>query len=200
MRRCQKCGESTKGTEKLCLHCGCVLRNYDVEAKLERSDFKPTVIPTDTKRLWLLSMLGGLGYGVFMSVVTVAMIGGAGVAIGLGSGVLFGVLFGGAMTIATSAISKKFDDKRVQISKRNRIVVEGAATMNGAGGWLFITDAGVEFYTHKLNWDHKSLTFSHNDVQSITKQGKLLVTVANQTQYKFVVHNVDMWLSAINCL
>lgn len=197
MGYCKKCGKELNDNPPVCPFCGFVFKNYDITAVLKSPYFKPTVVRSDTKKMWIMSMLGGLFFGIIMGVFQTMIIGEVGIVIGLLGGAFFSVFFGGTMHLVLILLEKKFAELKSQIARDKKIIVDGAANLNGDGGWLFITDMGVEYHTHKVNFSNIHCDFPHDVIQSITKEGKKLIVVANNTKYKFVVNNVDMWLTAI---
>ena len=193
MKYCAKCGKELSEEATICIHCGCAVQRKPHAHSQEPSGNMPhtagTIIKQNVGILWLVSMLGGLEFGVVMMLI----IGPPGIL----SGILFGVLFGLAMQIMTGSLEKKWAAKRAEVSATKTIIVEGGANLDGNGGWLFVTAESVEFYTHRVNIDHKTLIFCGDEVQSIHKEGMRLAVVANNTKYVFVVDNVDRWLKHI---
>ena len=196
MKYCSKCGKEISEDAAICMHCGCAVedRPYIRRAtqQIPTKNIPKTtgvIVKQDVGKLWLASMLGGLIFGVIMMIVLGP--------IGILSGLLFGVLFGLGMQIATGSLEKKWASKRAEVSASKTILVEGGANLDGNGGWLFVTEEGVEYYTHKMNFDQRTLIFSHTEVQSIHKEGGKLVIVANNIKYVFVVNYVDRWLQII---
>lgn len=192
MKYCSKCGKQIHEDAVVCIHCGCATGKSAPSHASSKPNGAPQargiIVKNNNGRLWLASLLGGLLFGVVMCLVI-------GV-IGLLSGLLFAVLFGLAMQITVSRLEKSptWAAKRTEISQTKTIIVEGAANLDGNGGWLFVTDQGVEYYTHKMNFDNRTLIFTNDQISTITKEGSKLVIVACNTKYKFVVNYVDTWL------
>ena len=46
-----------------------------------------------------------------------------------------------------------------------------------------------------MNFDHRTLIFSRDDIQSIHKEGSKLAVIANNVKYVFVVNYVDQWIN-----
>ena len=193
MKYCAKCGKELSEEATICMHCGCAVEGKkhtrSQEPSGNMSHTTGTIIKQDVGKLWLASMLGGLVFGVVMMLAIGPL--------GILSGILFGVLFGLAMQIMTGSLEKKWATKRAEVSATKTIIVEGGANLDGNGGWLFVTAEGVEYYTHKMNFDHRTLIFSNAEVQSIHKEGTKLAVVANNIKYVFVVNYVDRWLQKI---
>ena len=194
MKYCSKCGKQIHEDAVICVHCGCATGNGAPTGTpispsgTAQARGSGVVVKNNLGRLWLASILGGLLFGVAMCLAI-------GV-IGLLAGVLFAVLFGLIMQITVSHLEKSptWAAKRAEISQTKTIIVEGAANLDGNGGWLFVTDQGVEYYTHKMNFDNRTLIFTNDQISTITKEGSKLVIVACNTKYKFVVNYVDTWL------
>jgi len=196
MKYCSKCGKEITEDAAICLHCGCAVEGKPyIRRSTSQIPTKNTpltagvIIKQDVAKLWLTSMLGGLVFGVVMMMALGPF--------GILSGVLFGGLFGLAMQIMAGSLEKKWASKRAEISASKTILVEGGANLDGNGGWLFVTEEGVEYYTHKANFDQRTLIFAHTEIQAIQKEGGKLVIVANNTKYVFVVNYVDRWLQII---
>ncbi len=192
MKFCSKCGKQIHEDAVVCIHCGCATGKSAPSHASSKPNGAPQargiIVKNNNGRLWLASLLGGLFFGIFMCIAIGT--------VGLLCGLLFAVLFGLGMQIATNCLanSKKWAIKRAEISGTKTIIVEGAATLDGNGGWLFITDKGAEFYAHKLNFDTRNLIFTNDQISSICKEGSKLVIVANNTKYKFVVNYPETWL------
>ena len=196
MKYCSKCGNQISEDAAVCMHCGCAVegksyinRTSPQTSPLNTPKITGVIVKQNLGRLWLASMLGGLVFGAMMMI-------GFG-PIGILSGLLFGVLFGFAMQIVTGTMEKKWAPKRAEISAKTTILVEGGANLDGNGGWLFVTEEGVEYYTHKMNFDHRTLNFSRDDIQSIHKEGSKLAVIANNVKYVFVVNYVDRWINIV---
>ena len=84
------------------------------------------------------------------------------VLVGIISGAMCGILYGVIMFLFVKSQEKKFDKMREQIASERKIICDGGATLHGNGGWLFLTEEGLEFYPHKINFStnfHKFLHF-----------------------------------------
>lgn len=192
MRICKNCGTSFSNNSKVCTQCGCILKNYDIDAALSKDD-KTVIIKSDFKKMWFFSMLGGIIYALPVIIIINFIV-------GMSVGLVFVTVFGGLMHLALVFLEKKFAKTSLLISKTKTIVIEGGASVDGSGGWLFITNEGVEYYTHRLNFDNKSFTLKHNEIQAIKKDGKKLVIISNNVKRTLKVNNIDAWLTRINCI
>ena len=199
MKYCSNCGHQLYDGAMYCAYCGQAVGSAQPQTQFHPSaSASKCMIGTRVKpnltRLWVSSMLGGVCFGIIMGIMYVLQMGALGILLGIGSGLMWGGLFGLVMQLLVSGLHKKFAAKRAEISAFRRIIIEGGANLNGNGGWLFVTSDGVEYYTHKMNFSNQTLKFSNYEIQSISKEGGKLVIVANNTKYKFVVDYVDTWL------
>ena len=80
------------------------------------------------------------------------------------------------------------------MSQKGEIYFEGAANLKGNGGWLFVTQNGIEHRVHNMNFNTQPTILSHSDVVSIKKQGNKLAVKTAQNEYAFVVNDVDRWM------
>ena len=193
MKYCYKCGKQISDDTTICMHCGCAVvgntSTFSIHKSLSHNtpQARNAIIGHNAGRLWLSCMLGGLIFGLFMMIALGPL--------GLISGPIFGILMGVSMEVVMFSLTKKWAPKRAEISATKTIIAEGGANLDGNGGWLFITDQSVEYYTHKMNFDHRTLIFSRDDIQSIHKEGSKLAVIANNVKYVFVVNYVDQWIN-----
>lgn len=192
MSYCKKCGNEITGNSNVCLACGCPLKNYNIQHLLNGKD-TPIHIKNDSSLYWLFYMCGGILWGIIMGAFLDDM------AIGLIGGILFGLLFGLIMQILLSSIDKKVQPIRNKISKENLILIEGGANLSGAGGWLFVTDKGIEFHTHNFNFDNRNFSYTHDEIVSIKKNGRKLVIITTKVKYVLNVDKVETWINLLKC-
>jgi len=138
----------------------------------------------------------GVCYGVPMGVVFGLMFMSA--VLGLVTGVLAGVLFGGGMFLASKIAERKFDKKRAEIAAQRRIICDGAATIQGNGGWMFLTDFGIELYPHKLNFSTKELMLPLAMIAGVrTKGNKIVIATWDRIEFHIVVAKNKEWKAQI---
>ncbi len=120
-------------------------------------------------------------------------------AVGIISGIAAGFLFGGLIYLFNIFAERKFNKKREEISAKRRIICDGAATLNGNGGWLYLTELGLEFYPHKLNLNTSEMIFPTDLIQSVEtkKPNTLVVSTKMNLKYKFVVVSKEQWAEQI---
>ena len=158
------------------------------------------IIKQNTGKLWLFCMLAGLAWGVVMSVIMgiiflpfALFIPLITMPLGAIAGVVMCLFFIGAL----KPIEKHFTAKREEISATKTIIVDGAANLDKAGGWLFFTEDTVEFHAHKANFDTSSVIIPRAEVQNIQKKKNDLIITANGTDYKFVVNYGNRWVEIL---
>ncbi|MBQ9112742.1 MAG: hypothetical protein IJY08_04090 [Clostridia bacterium] len=119
---------------------------------------------------------------------------------GIIMGVLFGALFTAAMFVFSKVMERKFNKMRAEISENRHIVCDGAATVTGNGGWLFLTDTALEFYPHKINFDRSGILIQLADIRNVCCKGNKLIinTVRDTDDVPFVVVKNKEWMKNIN--
>jgi hypothetical protein len=124
-----------------------------------------------------------------------------GVALGLAGGVLSGLLFGAVMTIIVRVTEKKFAKMRSEIAADRRVICDGGATWQGLGGWMFLTEAGLEFYPHKLNHGSQNFAIPTEELVSVTvKRNMVSVTLQNGGEVAVVVSHAKEWQAQIQAV
>ena len=192
MKPCTKCGKMTPKASFACIHCGAPTGTTGV------------VIQQNAGRIWGFSMLGGLFFGIMMSAISRILGMGTGVGavsalvlLGLPFGVLFGVLFALVMLGTVKKLERQWAPKRAEVAARTTVIAEGAANLNGSGGWLFVTTDGIEYYTHRVNFNQYNMQIAKSDIQLVFAEGQKLVVMGNGVRYDFVVNYIDRWLMYI---
>ena len=120
------------------------------------------------------------------------------VSLGVTSGIFCGTLFALLIFLFSKFQEKKYDKKRCEIEKERNIVCDGAATVQGNGGWMFFTDYGLEFYPHKINVSHENLMIPINKIKSVkTKRNQLIVDTTENLTFAMVVARNKEWVEQI---
>lgn len=190
MKFCSKCGKELMDEAVMCPACGCL-----VNEKSTTQQNGVTVVKTSKGRLFGSSMLGGLIFGFIMGVF-VASSGGNFFAMFILGGLAFGLLFYALMAIFVSTTEKKtLSNIRQKVSIDCKVYFEGAANREGNGGWLFVTEKGVEHHPHQMNFNSNPTIITHDDIVSIRKTGKKLSVFTSKNEYEFVVSDVNKWIS-----
>lgn len=65
--------------------------------------------------------------------------------------------------------------KCVEIAKERRIFCDGSAAVKGAGGCLFFTENGLEFYPHKVNDTQNKLFIPRHMIKTVGMKGNQIV-------------------------
>ena len=147
---------------------------------------------------WKEFFITAIGFGAPMSLFFIIQYG---FALGLAGGVLAGLLFGGAMTLVTRGTEKKFAKLRTEIVSDRRVICDGGATWQGLGGWMFLTEAGLEFYPHKLNHSSQNFAIPTEELVSVTvKRNIVSVTLRNGGEVAVVVSHAKEWQAQIQAV
>ena len=147
---------------------------------------------------WKEFFITAISFGLPMSLFFILQYG---FALGLAGGVLAGVLFGAAMTLITRSTEKKFAKMRTEIISDRRVICDGGATWQGLGGWMFLTEAGLEFYPHKLNHGKQNFAIPTEELVSVSvKRNIVTVTLTNGSEVPVVVSHAKEWEEQIKAV
>jgi hypothetical protein len=147
---------------------------------------------------WKEFFITAISFGIPMSLFFIIQYG---ITLGLAGGVLAGVLFGGAMTLVTRGTEKRFAKLRTEIVSDRRVICDGGATWQGLGGWMFLTEAGLEFYPHKLNHGSQNFAIPTEELVSVTvKRNIVSVTLQNGGEVAVVVSHAKEWQAQIQAV
>ena len=114
--------------------------------------------------------------------------------VGIISGAMCGILYGVIMFLFVKSQEKKFDKMREQIASERKIICDGGATLHGNGGWLFLTEFGLEFYPHKVNFSRQEMRISLKSINAASVLGKsILISVKESTNAITIIvtHNKE---------
>ena len=144
------------------------------------------------KEYSLTTVLFGVPLGILFGLSQLSFI------VGVVSGVLSGLLFTLLMFVFIKIQEKKFDKKRIEIAKERRIICDGGATINGNGGWMFLTENGIEFYPHKINISTKEIIIPTSMIEAVkTHKNQLVVRTSNNFTVAIVVSHNKEWKKQI---
>lgn len=93
-------------------------------------------------------------------------------------------------------VEKKVVKLREEILKERKIICEGLAsnkTDRVIGGWLFLSEAAVEFYPYNVNGEVKSVAILLDDIVNIEVKKDLLIVKSNSKEFVFKVYNAPLW-------
>jgi len=108
------------------------------------------------------------------------------------------VLFSLLLFLFVKIQEKKYDKMRFEIAKERRVVCDGAATVQGNGGWMFFTELGLEFYPHGINISRETLLIPTNTIKSVTtNKNQLIVKTTENLTYAIVVSRNKAWAEQI---
>lgn len=117
---------------------------------------------------------------------------------GVISGVFCGCFFTLFIFLFIKIQEKKYDKKRFEIAKERRVVCDGAATIQGNGGWMFFTEYGLEFYPHKINISQKVLMIPIDTIKSVkTNKNQIIVDTIENLKFEIVVSHNKEWVEQI---
>lgn len=143
------------------------------------------------KEYSLTTILFGVPMGIFFGLSKLSFI------LGVISGVFSGLLFTLLIFIFIKIQEKKFDKKRIEIAKERRIICDGGATINGNGGWMFLTEIGIEFYPHKINISTEEIKIPTSMIEAVKTQKNQIVVTANGKTIAIVVSHNKEWKKQI---
>ena len=96
-------------------------------------------------------------------------------------------------------MERNFDKKRDEISKERKIYCDGAATIDGNGGWMFFTEEGIEFYPHKINVSTNPVMIPVNTMTNAqTHRNAVVINTVAGSQFKVIVAHNKEWVKQIN--
>ena len=116
-------------------------------------------------------------------------------------GIIFGVLYSLCMALFSKHLEKKSKNLRTEISKVRTIICEGPANhkkgTNAIGGWMFLSDAGIEFYPHRLNFGGQNLLVPIHDIVNVETKSKQLLIYTKAEMFIFIVNKANLWKQSI---
>ena len=138
------------------------------------------------KEYTLTGVLFGVPMGILFGLMHLSLL------LGVIAGFLCGFLFAFLIFLFVKYQEKAFDKKRTEIAKERKIICDGAATINGNGGWMIFTEYGIEFYPHKINISTEEIIIPINTIESVkTNKNQILVRANGKTIAIVVSHNKD---------
>lgn len=146
------------------------------------------------KEYSLMFFLFGIPMGTFFGFSTLNVL------VGIFGGVFSGFLFAFFIFLFIKFQEKKFDKKRVEIAKERKVICDGGATIRGIGGWMFLTEKGIEFYPHKINFSQEELRIPMNLIESVkTNKNQVIINTTQNLTYVIVVCYNKEWKKQIEC-
>ena len=118
--------------------------------------------------------------------------------VGVILGVLSGFLFTLLMFLFIKFQEKKFSKMRQELEKEKKIICDGGATINGNGGWMFLTENGIEFYPHKINISREEIKIPINMIDDVTThRNQIIINTADKSTVAVVVSHNKEWKKQI---
>ena len=138
------------------------------------------------KEYTLTGVVFGVPMGILFGLMHLSLL------LGVITGFLCGFLFALLMFLFVKYQEKKFDKKRIEIAKERKIICDGAATINGNGGWVFFTENGLEFYPHKINISTKEIVIPINTIKRVnTYRNQIIINAGEKPVVILVSHNKE---------
>ena len=83
---------------------------------------------------------------------------------------------------------------RAEISKERNVICDGGATVKGTGGWMFLTEYGIEFYPHKVNISYEELLIPLNRIKTVkTNKNKIVLETTENLTFIVLVSHSKEW-------
>jgi MFS superfamily sulfate permease-like transporter len=152
------------------------------------------------------AILEGLILAIFMGVFfTIAF----GILIGIICGIVLGAVFALIMGAFNGRQSKKFNDIRSEIQKKEKVLYDDGAYhymgSESVGGWLFLTDKSLIFISHKYNVQRHAMEIPLGNITevcndpslNITKNSMIIKTKGGKST-KLVVSQRKKWIRLIS--
>ena len=138
------------------------------------------------KEYALTGVMFGVPMGIYFGLMQLSLL------LGVITGFLCGFLFALLIFLFVKYQEKKFDKKRAEITKERKIFCDGAATINGNGGWLFFTEKGLEFYPHKINISTEEIVIPMNTIKMVnTYRNQIIINAGENPVIILVSHNKE---------
>lgn len=136
-------------------------------------------------------VISAIIFGGCMGLFTV--IAGGNVAALLTTTIVSGTAFSVLIYLFSQNIEKKFATLRADIEQSRTVYCDGSANLGKTGGWLIMTELGLEFYSHSINFE-KTDTLIPFDmiIRTEVKLNKLTVHTQNGSPV-FVVCKAKEW-------
>lgn len=145
------------------------------------------------REYFLMVVLFGVPMGALIGLMKMS------VAVGLIAGVFSGAVFMLLMLLFVKVQEKNYAKMRAELSKQRKIICDGAATIQGTGGWMFFTEQGLEFYPHRFNTSTEEMFIPTDMITDVkTRKNQLVVTTENGLTFAIVVARVKEWKKQID--
>lgn len=145
------------------------------------------------KEYTLTTVLYGIPMGLLFGLM------GKSFSVGIITGVLSGLLFTLFIFLFVKFQEAKFNKKREEIKQERKVICDGAATLKGNGGWLFLTESGLEFYPHKINFSTEEFKIPMNQIESVnTHKNQIVITAMDKSTTAIIVSHNKEWKKQID--
>lgn len=144
------------------------------------------------KEYFMVAAVYGSLMGILLGLVNQSLVA------GLLATVFCGALFSFLIFLFSRSMEKKFLKMRAEMEKEQRIICDGAATIQGNGGWLFLLEEDILFCPHKINFSAKKMKIPLSVIESVKVQkNQIVITTFKQTQITAVVCQNKEWQKQI---
>lgn len=138
------------------------------------------------KEYVLTGVLFGVPMGILFGIIYFDLF------LGIFSAILCGLLYTLLIFAFLKFQEKKYDKMRIEIAKERRIICDGAATVYGNGGWMFLTEMGIEFRPHKINFSTNDIMIPISIIKTVqTKRNRLVINTTDYTVSVIVTHSKE---------
>ena len=147
------------------------------------------------KEYTLTTILFGTAMGLIFGLYLKSLFG------GIITGIVNGVLFTFVIFLFVKHQEKRFANKRTEIAKERKIICDGVATIQGNGGWLFLTENRLEFYPHQINFSTKEIQIPINTIESVkTNFNQIVISTAQPSTVAILVSHNKEWKKQIDAM
>ena len=130
--------------------------------------------------------------GIFLGLVNQSLI------VGVFATVLCGFFFSFLIFLFSKPMEKKFFKMRTELEREQTVICDGAATIQGNGGWLFLLEDAILFCPHKINFSTKKMRILLSAIESVKAQkNQIVITTFKQTKITAVVCQNKEWQKQI---
>ncbi len=88
---------------------------------------------------------------------------------------------------------KKYDHIRITGATTGRALCEGWASVNGNGGWMFLTENSFEMYLYPIRVSRQSIIIDFANIKKTTSKGNTLIIDTYDGVYRFKVKKIKEW-------
>lgn len=107
------------------------------------------------------------------------------------------ILIGGAFSVAMLIVTKIYE-KRTQplveaISRSRKVICHGSANWGRTGGWMIMTELGLEYYSHGFNFEEVETFLPFNMILGTETRFNRLIIYTSNEKIVLVVCKAKEW-------